>query len=296
LYIESLAELNYLLKQDNSEMTVVAFIIMPGNTNSYNVESIRSQAVRREINETCTRITNDIAERLIKSIMEGKLPEPENLLSTDDMVDIKRRVYSIKNQITAPPIVTHNVIGDDEILNILRRCNLLNHKDDKVKVIYHPEYLNATSSVFPLDYHQFVRGCHLGVFPSYYEPWGYTPAECTLSGVPSISSNLTGFANYIARRVTNPEDNGIYIINRRYQIFSESKTQLANIMWRFTQLSRRDRIQLRNKTERLSGMLSWEVLGKHYCKARNIALQKVFNCESSIPHFYQDNKESSMYV
>jgi glycogen(starch) synthase len=288
MFIESLAELNHLLKQENSDMTIVAFIIMPGNTNSYNVESIRGQSVRREINETCLKITNNIAERLFKSIMEGTLPEPENLLSTDDTVDIKRRVYSIQNQNSPPPIVTHNVIGDDEILNILRRCNLVNHKDDKVKVIYHPEYLNATSSVFPLDYHQFVRGCHLGVFPSYYEPWGYTPAECTLSGVPSISSNLTGFSNYVQRRVTNPSEHGIYIINRRSQSFFEAKSQLASVMWNYTQLSRRDRIQLRNKTERLSSMLSWDVLGKNYAKARNQALQKVFNCETSIPSFFDN--------
>jgi hypothetical protein len=109
-----------------------------------------------------------------------------------------------------------------------RRCQLFNNKDDRVKIVYHPEYLNATSSVLPLDYHQFVRGCHLGVFPSSYEPWGYTPAECTLSGtpsyyfwisfyhsllgVPSVSSDLTGFAGYISRKVMNPEDHGMLLL------------------------------------------------------------------------------------
>lgn len=67
-----------------------------------------------------------------------------------------------------------------------------------------------------VDYHEFVRGCHMGVFPSYYEPWGYTPAECAIMGVPSISSNLTGFANFISKRVADPEAHGIYIVDRRY--------------------------------------------------------------------------------
>ena len=50
--------------------------------------------------------------------------------------------------------------------------------DDPVKVIFHPEFITSTSPVLGLEYDHFVRGCNLGVFPSYYEPWGYTPMEC----------------------------------------------------------------------------------------------------------------------
>ena len=56
----------------------------------------------------------------------------------------------------------------------------------------------------------------MGVFPSYYEPWGYTPAECTVLGVPSISTNLTGFSNFICHKVNDPESYGIYVVDRRY--------------------------------------------------------------------------------
>ena len=76
-----------------------------------------------------------------------------------------------------PPICTHNVTDDwnDQVLSALRRCKLFNQKFDRVKVVFHPEFLNSTNPLFGLDYEEFVRGCHLGVFPSYYEPWGYTP-------------------------------------------------------------------------------------------------------------------------
>lgn len=66
-----------------------------------------------------------------------------------------------------------------------------------LKVIFHPEFLSSTNPLFGLDYEDFVRGCHLGVFPSYYEPWGYTPAECTVMGIPSISTNLSGLFLHI---------------------------------------------------------------------------------------------------
>ena len=58
----------------------------------------------------------------------------------------------------------------------------------------------AAGVVLPFEYTEFVRACHLGVFPSYYEPWGYTPAECAVLGVPSITSNLTGSLSLARRR------------------------------------------------------------------------------------------------
>ena len=67
-------------------------------------------------------------------------------------------------------------------LRHLRHRGMFNAADDPVKVVFHPEFLSATSPTICLDYEQFVRGCHMGVFPSYYEPWGYTPMECTALG------------------------------------------------------------------------------------------------------------------
>lgn len=111
-----------MLKKDNSNITVVAFIVMPGATNSYNVESIKGQSIRREILETCDRITKNISERLYTSVMNGAIPANETLLSAEDMVDIKRRVLSIQADAGLPPIVTHNMVdgGSDEILCHLR--------------------------------------------------------------------------------------------------------------------------------------------------------------------------------
>lgn len=65
--------------------------------------------------------------------------------------------------------------SNDLVLNAFRRTHLFNQDHDRVKVIFHPEFLSSVSPLIGLDYEDFVRGCHLGVFPSYYEPWGYTP-------------------------------------------------------------------------------------------------------------------------
>lgn len=79
------------------------------------------------------------------------------------------------------------------------QCILLFHCVDyfMLQVIFHPEFLNSTNPLFGLDYEDFVRGCHLGVFPSYYEPWGYTPGETAVScwtlSYQHISSNFCRF-------------------------------------------------------------------------------------------------------
>jgi len=108
-----------------------------------------------------------------------------------------------------------------------------------------------------------------------------------LMGVPSITTNLTGFANFISKRVSDPPSNGLYIVDRRYKSFQESKSQMSNIMWQFCQLNRRQRITLRNKVERLSNLLDWRSLGKSYVKARNEALKRVFNFEQKMPEFFE---------
>jgi glycosyltransferase involved in cell wall biosynthesis len=75
---------------------------------------------------------------------------------------------------------------NDPILNQIRKVQLFNNHNDRVKIVFHPDFLNSNNPILGLDYEEFVRGCHLGVFPSYYEPWGYTPAECTVVSILHI--------------------------------------------------------------------------------------------------------------
>lgn len=195
-------------------------------------------------------------------ICSGKLPTGDELLQPDDIVQLKRCVYSAQRT-ALPPICTHNMVEDakDPILSGFRRCKLFNNRSDRVKVIFHPEFLSSTNPLFSMDYEEFVRGCHLGVFPSYYEPWGYTPAECTVMGIPSITTNLSGFGCFMADHVADPMSYGIYIVDRRFKSPEESVQQLGQQMFDFCGLNRRQRIIQRNRTERLADLLDWKNLG-----------------------------------
>ncbi|XP_065911931.1 glycogen [starch] synthase-like [Dysidea avara] len=283
LFLESLGRLNHYLKMADKEAnnpakgrTVVAFLIFPTSNSSFNVDSLKGQAIAKQLREVVNQVQSKIGSKIFEAALSGKLLEPENFLDNDDKVKLKRCIFSAQRS-SLPPIVTHNITDDsfDPILCNLRRLQLFNNESDRVKVIFHPEFLSSTNPLFAMDYEEFVRGCHLGVFPSYYEPWGYTPAECTVMGIPSVTTNLSGFGRFMQRHVDHPSSYGIYIVDRRDSSVEESVQQLADYMFEFCSMNRRQRILQRNRTERLSELLDWQSLGKYYKKARKMAIQRL---------------------
>lgn len=277
IFIESLARLNHKLKSESPDKTVVAFMIFPAPTNSFNVESLRGHAVTKGLKDTIDEIQQEIGKRMYETCLRGHVPDSADLLSKNDIVRLKRCIFAQGASIL-PPITTHNIVNDavDPIMCALRRCQLFNNHYDRVKVIFHPEFLSSTNPLFGLEYQDFVRGCHMGVFPSYYEPWGYTPAECTVMGIPSITTNLSGFGCFMQENIVDPQSYGIYIVDRMNIGLDESIEQLARFMNDFTKLNRRQRIIQRNRTERLSDMLDWKSLGIYYRQARMKALRTCY--------------------
>ncbi|KAI9853790.1 MAG: glycogen synthase isoform 1 [Vezdaea acicularis] len=295
MFIESLARLNHRMKTSGSKMTIVAFIIMPAQTTSLTIEALKGQAVIKSLRDTVEVIERGFGKRLFEKSLtwhEGdSLPDEKDLISSQERIMLRRRLFAMKRHLL-PPVVTHNMANDadDPILNQIRRVQLFNHPSDRVKIVFHPEFLNSANPVLPMDYDEFVRGTHLGVFSSYYEPWGYTPAECTVMGVPSITTNLSGFGCYMEELIENAADYGIYIVDRRMKGVDDSVNQLTNFMFDFAAKSRRQRINQRNRVERLSDLLDWKRMGMEYVKARQLALRRAypqsFDADFDEPDFF----------
>ncbi|XP_015445475.1 glycogen [starch] synthase, liver isoform X2 [Pteropus alecto] len=277
IFLESLSRLNFLLRVHKSDVTVVVFFIMPAQTNNFNVETLKGQAVRKQLWDTAHSVKEKFGKKLYDALLRGEIPDMNNILDRDDLTIMKRAIFSTQRQ-SLPPVTTHNMIDDstDPILSTIRRIGLFNGRTDRVKVILHPEFLSSTSPLLPMDYEEFVRGCHLGVFPSYYEPWGYTPAECTVMGIPSVTTNLSGFGCFMQEHVADPTAYGIYIVDRRFRSPDDSCNQLTQFLYGFCKQSRRQRIIQRNRTERLSDLLDWRYLGRYYQHARHLTLSRAF--------------------
>ncbi|KAI2665402.1 glycogen [starch] liver [Labeo rohita] len=285
LFLESLSRLNYLLRVHKSDVTVVVFFIMPAKTNNFNVESLKGQAVRKQLWDTAQSVKEKFGKKLYESLLRGEIPDMSKILDRDDFTIMKRAIYATQRH-SLPPVTTHNMLDDsaDPILSNIRRIGLFNARNDRVKIVFHPEFLSSTSPLLPMDYEEFVRGCHLGVFPSYYEPWGYTPGECTVMGIPSVTTNLSGFGCFMEEHVSEPSEYGIYIVDRRFRSADESCNQLTQFMFSFCQKSRRQRIIQRNRTERLSDLLDWRYLGRFYMYARHLALSRSFPGKFKMDH------------
>ncbi|XP_056605058.1 glycogen [starch] synthase, liver [Triplophysa dalaica] len=285
LFLESLSRLNYLLRVHKNDVTVVVFFIMPAKTNNFNVESLKGQAIRKQLWDTAQSVKEKFGKRLYEGLLRGEIPDMNKILDRDDFTIMKRAIYATQRH-SFPPVTTHNMLDDstDPILSNIRRIGLFNGRNDRVKIVFHPEFLSSTSPLLPMDYEEFVRGCHLGVFPSYYEPWGYTPGECTVLGIPSVTTNLSGFGCFMEEHISDPSAYGIYIVDRRFRSADESCNQLTQFMFSFCQQSRRQRIIQRNRTERLSDLLDWRYLGQFYMHARHLALSRSFPAKFKMDH------------
>ncbi len=277
LTLEALARLNHRLRQDNSDITVVMFFVTKRPFHSINPEALQSKALMEELKHTVEAIKQQVGEALFfeaASTMNHHLPSLNNYIDDYWKLRYRRTIQSWKSD-KLPSVVTHNLIDDhqDEILNFLRESNLVNHEDDRVKIVYHPDFINYTNPLFGLEYGQFVRGCHLGVFPSYYEPWGYTPLECIASGVPAITSDLSGFGDFVKKNMKDKSKSGVYLVERNQKSFEAAADQLYLQMYRYLKLSRRDRISHRNKVEASSVQFDWKYLVKYYEEAYYSALE-----------------------
>ncbi|HEX8658863.1 MAG TPA: glycosyltransferase, partial [Hymenobacter sp.] len=271
LTLEALARLNHRLQQSGLEGQVVMFFITKRPFTSINPQVLERRAMLDEVHETCQAIERQVGERLFYAAaasQDHKLPELSTMVDDYWRLRYRRTLQSWKTN-SLPPVITHNLVNDqdDDILNFMRRAQLLNHRHDRVKMVYHPDFVSPASPLLGMEYGQFVRGCHMGVFPSYYEPWGYTPLECVARGVPAITSDLSGFGDYVLQTIPDPEQKGIFVVRRQEKSFDESAEELTDMLWQFVLLSRRERIMQRNAVESSAELFDWKNLRVHYDRA-----------------------------
>ncbi len=276
LTLEALSRLNWKLKQSGSDVTVVMFIITKNPYYSMDASVLQSRAVMEEIRQTTEAIKNQVGDQLFLSSAtsnELKMPDLNKFVEEYWQLRLRRTIQTWKTK-QLPKTVTHHLKQEDEIVNFLRKANLQNHAEDRVKIVYHPDFIATTNPLFGIEYSQFVRGCHLGVFPSYYEPWGYTPLECVARGVPTVTSDLSGFGDYMMQIMRDYENWGVYVINRSKQNFNQAADQLADILLRYVKQSRRDRIGQRNRVESISEVFDWKNLRSYYDTAHDLAIKR----------------------
>ena len=151
-----------------------------------------------------------------------------------------------------------------------------NRKEDHVKLIFLPCYLTGEDGVFNLSYYDLVLGNDLCIYPSYYEPWGYTPLESIAFKVPCITTDLAGFgiwANNVKGSESEIED-GVKVIHRTDYNYSEVADAIKDTVSEFSAFDEEEVKKARRNADKLSKKALWSEFIKYYEQAYDIALRK----------------------
>ena len=185
---------------------------------------------------------------------------------------------SIVNCQLETPVITHELynMDDDKALSMMRAIGLNNAPESRVKVIFVPCYLNGDDGIFNLPYYDLLPGDDLAVYPSYYEPWGYTPLESVAFHVPTITTDLAGFglwANSLKGEYSQLED-GVKVIHRTDSNWDEAANEIKNSILAFTKMDAKMVTQLRRRAADISKKALWDKFVKYYLEAYEVALSK----------------------
>jgi phosphorylase/glycogen(starch) synthase len=173
-------------------------------------------------------------------------------------------------------VLTHNLhdVDYDPIIKRIKDVGITNEPDQKVKVFFVPCYLNGNDGIFNIPYYQVLSGLDLGIFPSYYEPWGYTPLESVAFGVPTITTSLAGFGLWV-RHEPGFSKEAITVIDRNDDNDASVVSQIVIRALEFSKISPEHALYLKNKAIELSHLALWENFISYYLTAYEIAIQKV---------------------
>ena len=176
------------------------------------------------------------------------------------------------------PQVTHwlHNMSHDNVLGMMKYYDMHNRKDELVKVIFLPCYLDGKDGIVNLTYYDVVLGNDLCVYPSYYEPWGYTPLEAVAFKVPCVTTDLAGFGLWANTEFGhNGElEDGVKVIHRTDYNYSEVADAIKDAVAQFSSMSQKQVDSCRKKAEALSKKALWSEFIKYYDEAYDIALRK----------------------
>lgn len=217
--------------------------------------------------------SKDLKRKVLAFIeVPGWVGEPRQ-----DLIDRMESGKSFDTPLDIPQI-THwlHEMSYDNTLGMMKYLNMHNHKQDNVKVIFLPCYLDGHDGVLNMSYYDIVLGNDLCIYPSYYEPWGYTPLESIAFKVPCITTDLAGFglwANSVKGGYSNIED-GVKVIHRTDYNYSEVADVIKDTVAEYSKFTKRDIDKSRKNAEDLSKKALWSEFIKYYTEAYNIALCK----------------------
>lgn len=190
--------------------------------------------------------------------------------------ELKDALAADKYMPVPDPASTHTVQnpgGEDAILGRMHQLGLGANNGSKVQVIYVPCYLNGDDGIFNLTYYDMLAGFDATAFPSYYEPWGYTPLESVAFGVPTVTTSLSGFGQWVRSVNRDSFDaGGVEVIERNDSNYGEVVDRLAQAMLDLVSASEDRRAAISKAAHETASKAEWDYFVTYYIDAFRVAL------------------------
>lgn len=224
--------------------------------------------------ETVSRLNNrfDLKKNVVAfMLVPAWVAEPRQ--------DLVERLNS-KEEFDTPledPFLTHwlHNMDSDATLGMVRYLNMSNDKESKVKFIFVPCYLTGNDGIFNKSYYDLLLGMDLSVYPSYYEPWGYTPLESVAFKVPTITTDLAGFGLWAkTQNAGDSIESGVFVAHRSDYNYDEVVNRICDVVCEFTELDDKKVSAARKAASKIAEKALWKHFIKYYYEAYDIALRK----------------------
>ena len=184
----------------------------------------------------------------------------------------------IPNTALPNPYLTHELYneGEDAILNTMRSLSLMNDRNNPVKVILLPCYLDGEDGIINEPYYEVLLANDLCIYPSYYEPWGYTPLEASAFKIPCITTDLSGFGQWVDATLKHQGmiEDGVEVLHRNDDNYFDVAQKICNTTMKVLNASKTVRNEMRKNAAALADKAQWSNFIKYYYQAYDFALRK----------------------
>ncbi|MFH1095873.1 MAG: hypothetical protein V1728_06675 [Candidatus Micrarchaeota archaeon] len=267
IYISALGRLNERIKSRGQKdgKQAIGLLCAPTSVRGPRIPVIRNYLLIDKINEVLDAAPGALKDKHYANLQE-KIADAHPSLKSDltSMVS-----GFVREGETAPVSLYELNYGHDEILSACERAGLLNRPEDPVKVLFYPTYIRPNDGLMNMSYYDVVSGFDVGVFPSRYEPFGYTPLEAGLKFNVAVSTDAAGFGRYLQSQM-DLGDRGVKILKLSSGTEYAVK-ELAGFLEDLYYSSHKKLDRYKEDSYNLMHVFDWKILIKNYLKAYEMA-------------------------
>lgn len=266
-----------LSKVDQREgKDIYFFFFVPSDVKEPKAEVLENKSLYEELETYVDSKIPEIRKDFLNAITTGRNPLnyiEQNFRNSEELEFLRSKFHDRKGG--KPPMSAFDLnYENDDILEALKKKGLTNSEENRVKIVFYPTYLSVGDQLLSMGYEDAVVASSAGFFPSYYEPWGYTPVETAANGALSVTSDLAGFGQYLLDEAGQEALKGIKVLNRKDKTSEKVINNLASIIEDFAAYDKTEITERKHNARKLAQMTSWEKLGENYREAHKLARQK----------------------